>query len=118
MLSIVLGEHLAGRLYSPPIGPAGYQRSLAHDRRPYETSDGHICVLVYNDKHWRSFFHAIGQSEVFDQDDRFSTQGKRLENIDHVYGYLSQVFRTRSTSEWLALLEQEDIPAARMYNVE
>ncbi|MBQ0921542.1 CoA transferase [Hydrogenophaga aromaticivorans] len=116
MLSIVLGEHLAGHLYRPSTGPSGYQRSLARDRRPYETSDGHICVLVYNDKHWRSFFDAIGKSEVFAQDVRFSSQGKRLEHIDHVYGFLGEIFRTRSTGEWLALLEHADIPAARMYS--
>lgn len=118
MLSIVLGEHLAGHLYSPPTAPTGYQRSLAHDRRPYETSDGHICVLVYNDKHWRSFFEVIGQPKIFAQDARFGSQGTRLENIDHVYGFLGEIFRTRSTSEWLALLERADIPAARMYSIE
>lgn len=86
--------------------------SLARDRRPYETRDGHICVLVYNDKHWRSFFEAIGQPEVFAQDARFGSQGKRLENIDHVYGFFGEIFRTRSTSE------RADIPAARMYSIE
>jgi len=118
MLSIVLGEHLAGKLYAPPVGPSGYQRSLARDRRPYETSDGHICVLVYNDKHWRSFFEAVGQPEVFARDERFGSQGMRLKHIDHVYGYLGDIFRTRSTAEWLALLAHADIPAARMYSID
>ncbi|BFO03030.1 CoA transferase [Pseudomonas guariconensis] len=118
MLSIVLGEHMAGRLYEPATAPAGYQRSLARDRRPYETADGHICVLVYNDKHWRSFFAAIGQSEVFEKDVRFSSQGIRLDNIEYVYGFLSDIFRTRSTEEWLMLLEAADIPCARMYSIE
>ncbi len=118
MLSIVLGEHLAGELYTPAAAPAGYQRSLARDRRPYETSDGHICVLVYNDKHWRSFFEAIGRPEVFEQDKRFGSQGMRLTHIDHVYGFLGEIFRTRGTAEWLALLERADIPAARMYSID
>ena len=118
MLSIVLGEHLAGRLYEPATAPAGYQRSLARDRRPYETSDGHLCVLVYNDKHWRNFFAAIGQPEVFQDDARFGSQGARLEHIDHVYGFLGDIFRTRSTEDWLTLLEAADIPCARMYSIE
>jgi crotonobetainyl-CoA:carnitine CoA-transferase CaiB-like acyl-CoA transferase len=118
MVSIVLGEHLAGHLYSPSIAPTGYQRSLARDRRPYETKDGFICVLVYNDKQWRSFFDAIGQPDTFAQDARFSSQGARLAHIEHVYGFLGQVMRTRSTEEWLALLERSDIPAARMYSID
>ncbi len=118
MLSLVLGEHLAGHLFVPPIGSPGYQRSLAHDRRPYRTLDGHICILVYNDKHWRHFFEAIGRPEVFHDDERFRTQGKRLEHIDFVYGYLSRVIETRSTAYWLELFERADIPAARMYSLD
>ena len=118
MLSIMLGEHLAGSQFIPPVGPVGYQRSLAHDRRPYQTSDGYICTLVYNDKHWRSFFDAIGRPDVFRDDSRFHSQNQRLENINYVYGYLSEVIRTRSTDEWLAVFAEADLPAARMYGID
>jgi crotonobetainyl-CoA:carnitine CoA-transferase CaiB-like acyl-CoA transferase len=118
ILSIVLGEHLAGRQFVPPVGPSGYQRSLARDRRPYRTSDGFICVMVYNDKQWRHFFQAIGRPEVFDTDARFASQNQRLVNIDHVYGYLAEVLATRTTAEWLELFERTDIPAARMYGID
>jgi crotonobetainyl-CoA:carnitine CoA-transferase CaiB-like acyl-CoA transferase len=118
MLSLVLGEHLAGRQFEPAVGPAGYQRSLARDRRPYRTRDGWLCVMVYNDKQWRSFFAAIGRGAQFDADSRFHTQNSRLTNIDHVYGFLSDVLATRSSGEWLQLFERADIPAARMYDVE
>jgi crotonobetainyl-CoA:carnitine CoA-transferase CaiB-like acyl-CoA transferase len=118
MLSVVLGEHLAGHQFIPPVGPTGYQRSLAHDRRPYQTSDGYICTLVYNDKHWRSFFDAIGRPEVFEGDPRFGSQNLRLENIDFVYGYLSTILKTGSTEHWLALFEKADLPAARMYSID
>jgi crotonobetainyl-CoA:carnitine CoA-transferase CaiB-like acyl-CoA transferase len=118
MVSVVLGEHLAGRMFVPSSAPAGYQRSLARDRRPYETRDGYICVLVYNDKQWRNFFAAIGRNDVPAQDARFKSQNSRLTNIDHVYGFLSEVLKTRSTDEWLALFAEADIPASRMYGVE
>lgn len=35
LLSVVLGEHLVGMLFEPPLGPAGYKRSLSPDRRPH-----------------------------------------------------------------------------------
>ena len=38
LASVVLSEHLAGHMFEPPIDKAGYQRSLAHDRRPYPDS--------------------------------------------------------------------------------
>src|SRR5581483_2384557 len=57
----VLGDHSAGLTYDPPLGGPAYARLLA--RRPYATRDGYLCVLVYNDKQWRSFFEAIGRPE-------------------------------------------------------
>lgn len=118
LLSVVLGEHLAGELFRPPIGPAGYQRSLSPNRRPYKTTDGHICVLIYTDKHWRKFFEAIGEHDLFETDQRFSSQGLRAANIDAVYAALSDILATRGTDEWLALFEVADIPAARMYSID
>jgi crotonobetainyl-CoA:carnitine CoA-transferase CaiB-like acyl-CoA transferase len=117
MLSLVMGEHLAGHLFQPPTAPYGYQRSLAYDRRPYETSDGYICVLVYNDKHWCSFFNVIGKPDIFKTDHRFQSQGARLENIAYVYGFLSDTLKARTTAEWLQLLEHADVPASRMYEI-
>jgi crotonobetainyl-CoA:carnitine CoA-transferase CaiB-like acyl-CoA transferase len=118
LLSIVLGEHLAGGAFEPSLGDVGYQRSLAHNRRPHRTLDGYICTLVYTDKHWRSFFAVIGQPEVFDQDARFSSQGARLKHIEEVYGYLAGVLATRTTVDWLDALTAADIPAARMNSLE
>jgi crotonobetainyl-CoA:carnitine CoA-transferase CaiB-like acyl-CoA transferase len=117
-LSVVLGEHLAGRMFDPPLGEVGYQRSLARDRRPYPTSDGYICALIYTDKHWRRFFDAIGKSEIFERDARFSTHGARVRHIGEVYGFLRDVLVTRTTAEWLSLFGKADIPAARMLSIE
>ena len=117
LLSVVLGEHLVGMLFEPPLGPAGYKRSLSPDRRPYRTQDGHICTLIYNDKHWRSFFSAIGDPDRFEADPRFSSQGARLQHIDDVYGYLATILEKRRTQEWMELFERHDIPAAPMYSV-
>lgn len=118
MLSVVLGEHLAGKVFDPPQGPVGYQRSLTRDRRPYRTKDGYVCTLIYTDKHWKSFFDAIGERETFHNDARFASQGARLTHIDEVYAYLSGVIATRTTQEWLDLLGRADIPAARMYSID
>jgi crotonobetainyl-CoA:carnitine CoA-transferase CaiB-like acyl-CoA transferase len=34
MAQFVLGDHMAGRSFEPPIGPSGYSRLLSRDRRP------------------------------------------------------------------------------------
>lgn len=106
----VLADHLAGASFEPPLGPAGYDRLLSTHRRPYRTADGHLCVLIYNDKHWRAFFTAIGKPEMFEQDPRFSTQRNRSLNIHEVYGFVASVMPARTTAEWRQLLDAIDIP--------
>jgi crotonobetainyl-CoA:carnitine CoA-transferase CaiB-like acyl-CoA transferase len=118
LLSIVLGEHLAGSMFEPTLGPPGYQRSLAHNRRPHRTLDGYLCTLVYTDKHWRSFFDVIGQQQIFEIDARFSSQNERLKHIDEVYSYLAGVLATRTTTEWIAAFTNADIPVARMNSLD
>jgi len=101
---------MAGKTFEPAEGDAGYDRLLSPDRRPYETADGYLCVLIYNDKHWREFFSAIGKPEQFYNDARFSTQRNRSRNIRAVYAWVGSVMRTRTTAQWQALLDKADIP--------
>jgi crotonobetainyl-CoA:carnitine CoA-transferase CaiB-like acyl-CoA transferase len=110
MTQFVLGDHMAGLSFDPPRGEPGYARLLTSHRRPYQTSDGHLCVLIYNDKHWKAFFNAIGQAERFAQDPRFSTHTARAAHIDAIYAEVAQIMRTRSTADWRALLLAADIP--------
>lgn len=110
MVQFVLGDHLAGLSFEPPNGDPGYARLLTAHRRPYRTQDGHLCVLIYNDKHWKAFFSAIGQAERFESDPRFSSHTRRAEHIDAVYAWVAELMRTRTTAEWQALLQAADIP--------
>lgn len=118
LVSIVLAEHLAGKLFDPPQGPIGYQRSLTPQRRPYKTLDGYICTMVYSDKHWKAFLTAIGQPEKFENDPKFSTHPARHAHIGEVYSFLANVLATHTTAHWLELFREGDIPAAPMYSID
>jgi crotonobetainyl-CoA:carnitine CoA-transferase CaiB-like acyl-CoA transferase len=106
----VLADHLAGETFQSALGPAGYDRLISQNRRPYPTADGYLCVLIYNDKQWRRFLDAIGQPELFEQDPRFSSQSSRSHHIHEVYGFVGEVMKTRTTQEWVELLQKLDIP--------
>jgi crotonobetainyl-CoA:carnitine CoA-transferase CaiB-like acyl-CoA transferase len=110
----VLGDHLAGMSYEPPIGGTGYAR-LA-ERRPYATQDGWLIVLVYNDAQWRRFLPAIGRPDLV-ADPRFASHGQRAQHIDEVYDFLAGVLATRTSAEWLALLQSIDVPVGPMNTV-
>lgn len=111
----VLGDHSAGLTFDPPSGDTGYARLLA--RRPYRTKDGYLCILVYNDKQWRSFADAIGQPGLM-QDPRFATQADRARHISEIYAYLAGLITTRTTADWMTLMEKADIPVAPVNAVE
>ncbi|MET0867643.1 MAG: CoA transferase [Pseudorhodoplanes sp.] len=112
----LLGDHLSGLTFDPPEGPQYYARLVSKHRRPYATSDGHVCALVYTDIHWRNFFRAIGREEMM-ADPRFATHGARADHIDEVYAFVSDTLKTRTTADWLSILESNDIPAAPMNDV-
>ena len=118
MAQFVLGDHLGGRTFEPPLGGTGYARLLAKERRPYATKDGYICALVYNDKQWKSFFALIGRPEVLESDPRFADLGSRAEHIDELYRLVAETLATRTTAEWLVALDQADIPAMPMHTLD
>ena len=117
MAEFVLIDHLGGLTYDPPLDGGGYSRLLSRHRRPYQTRDGHICALIYNDKQWRSFFESIGRPELLN-DPRFASHAARLKRIDEIYEEVGHIFLERTTAEWRDLLERADIPVMPMHTLE
>jgi len=108
MASFMLVEHANGAIFDPPLGPAIYPRTVAPNRRPYRTSDGHVAALIYNDKHWNAFIASV--QPAWNCAD-FATLALRAKQIDKVYGLLAQTMLERTTAEWLKLFAELEIPA-------
>jgi len=117
LLQTVLGEHMGGFTFEPQVGEGGYTRMLSKHRRPYETKDGYVCVLIYNDKHWKAFFEMIGRQDM-SLDPRFASPEGRSQNYDAVYGFVADEVTRRTTAEWLEAFERADIPVQRMNSLE
>ncbi len=107
-------ENLYGLTFDPPTGRAAYTRSINPRRRPYRTKDGYIAILPYRDEEWEVFFRLGGRKGVF-EDERFRTYEKRTEHIGELYAIIEEVALTKTTTEWLDVLERENIPVMR-YN--
>lgn len=108
MASFMLVEHANGAMFDPPLGPAVYPRTVAPNRRPYATKDGHVAALIYNDKHWKAFIDAV--RPAWDTPE-YATLALRAKQIDTVYGLVAQTMLERTTAEWLALFAELEIPA-------
>lgn len=115
---LVLGDHMGGRTFDPPVAPPGYPRLLAADRRPYKTSDGYICVLIYNNKEWETFFRAVGREQQFAADPRLSDHAVRTKHYAEVYKIVADILTTKTTAEWLSLLSTHDIPCTPLHDLD
>jgi crotonobetainyl-CoA:carnitine CoA-transferase CaiB-like acyl-CoA transferase len=118
MTKFFLNDHMSGLTYDPSLDRGGYPRQLSKDRRPYQTSDGYICALIYNNKHWENFFRAIGREETLKTDPRFASVTSRTQHVNEIYAEIAELFKTRTTAAWTKLLDDADIPVTPMHNLE
>jgi crotonobetainyl-CoA:carnitine CoA-transferase CaiB-like acyl-CoA transferase len=73
---------------------------------PYETfttKDGDIVIAVGNDQTWQKFCPAIGLPELA-ADPRFTSNKDRMEHYDAMRPLIDAAFRTRTSAEWMAIL--------------
>ncbi len=118
MTQFVLADHMGGGAFVPPAGPMGYRRLLSRTRGPYATRDGHLSLVVYTDRHWRSFTQLVGCPDLLDVDPRFLSQESRTLHAEDVGRFLAGHLPARSNREWLDVLHRIDIPACPVNAIE
>jgi crotonobetainyl-CoA:carnitine CoA-transferase CaiB-like acyl-CoA transferase len=77
--------------------------------QPFRTADGDVIIACGNDNLYRKFCAAAGCPELA-EDPRFASNGKRVENRAELTRLLAEVFRKRSTRDWVELLEAAGVP--------
>ncbi len=86
---------------------------------PYETFstiDGEIVVAVGNDEIWRRFCPALGVPELA-VDARFSTNRHRMANYDAMRPPIDRAFRTKTSAEWVAILNAAGVANGEVRNI-
>lgn len=117
MVHFVMGEHLWGMSFDPPIGGPGYTRLMSQERRPYPTKDGYIAILPYLDAHWVTFCNTVERPDLL-ADPRFRTLADRVRNIDATYSETAKIMATRTTREWLDLFAKTSVPTIVVNSLE
>jgi len=86
---------------------------------PYETfrtADGWLVLAVGNDRQWRRFCEAVERGDLL-QDTRWTTNSDRVRNREPLVAVLQELFLGQTVGEWLALLEEHDVPAGPVNSV-
>jgi len=84
--------------------------------QPFRTRDGDIIVACGNDNLYRKLCEAAGCGALA-TDERFATNGKRVENREELTRLLQDVFSGRTTREWIEILEAAGVPNGPINNV-
>ena len=82
----------------------------------FETADGWISVGAANQANWLRLTGLIGRDDL-KTDDRFMTNDLRMANRRQLEDELTATFHTRTTAEWLELLERGGFPAGPILDV-
>jgi formyl-CoA transferase len=79
---------------------------------PYQTfdsADGSMLLAIGNDGQFARFCDAADQRQ-WAQDARFASNSLRVQNREALIALMQPVTRTRSTAQWVALLEDKAVP--------
>jgi formyl-CoA transferase len=82
----------------------------------FRTRDGDIILACGNDNLFRKFCEVADCRHLAD-DPRFATNDRRVENRAALTSLLAEIFRTRTTREWVEALEAAGVPNGPINNI-
>lgn len=97
-------------------GPMGSAHPLSAPYQAFATADGWIVIGASNQSNWLRLTQVLGAPELAD-DPRFRENADRMRHLAELEAELSRHFRTRTSAEWLALLEQAGVPAGPVHEI-
>jgi crotonobetainyl-CoA:carnitine CoA-transferase CaiB-like acyl-CoA transferase len=82
----------------------------------FETQDGAMLLAVGNDGQFARFCEAVEHSE-WALDARFATNTLRVKNREALIPQMQALTRTRTTSQWVTLLEDKAVPCGPINDI-
>ncbi len=83
----------------------------------FPTQDGYMVMAAPEENFWKKFCEAIGSPDL-PKDERFKDNASRTQNHAQLEEILNQITRTRKTSDWVALMEKNDIPCGPVNSID
>jgi crotonobetainyl-CoA:carnitine CoA-transferase CaiB-like acyl-CoA transferase len=86
---------------------------------PYETfrtADGELAIAVASERQWPRLCEAIGLPALA-ADPRFATNGDRVERRAELRPIIAQRLATRSSADWLAVLDAAEVPVGPINDI-
>jgi crotonobetainyl-CoA:carnitine CoA-transferase CaiB-like acyl-CoA transferase len=108
-----VGTWAASRGYTPPRRPKSAHPSIVPFQN-FETADGWIVVACPKEKFWTLLCEAIERPGLAEEFPTFADRDRRRDELGPI---LDEVFRARTSAEWLALLGAAGVPSSAVNDV-
>ncbi|MEF8688767.1 UNVERIFIED_CONTAM: CoA transferase [Comamonas sp. A-3] len=82
----------------------------------FRTQDGAMMLAIGNNGQFQRFCEATGQIELA-RDARFATNTLRVQHRDALVLLMDAITQTRTTAEWIMLLEDKAVPCGPINNI-
>ncbi|EFL87540.1 CaiB/BaiF CoA-transferase family protein [Ahrensia sp. R2A130] len=82
-----------------------------------ETSDGHVNLGVGGDGQWQAFCDAIDRPDL-KADETYATMSGRTEKRDEIWAILRPIFATKTSADWITLLDKHSVPVGPIYRMD
>jgi crotonobetainyl-CoA:carnitine CoA-transferase CaiB-like acyl-CoA transferase len=112
--AFVLPDVLGARAFGEPPATAVASQGLY---RAWETADGHVVVVVIEDRQFEAVCRAIGRDDLVG-DARYATLLGRLSNAPELFGMLETELRRWKTSELVERARQFGAPLAAVNGID
>jgi len=83
----------------------------------FRSADGYLNVAGPSGRLWHRLCAVLGHEELTD-DPRFTSAAKRSEHRDALNALLSQSLATKTTAEWVELLNEAGVPAGPVLSID
>jgi crotonobetainyl-CoA:carnitine CoA-transferase CaiB-like acyl-CoA transferase len=97
--------------------PPGSAHDYSVPWQAFATSDGYIVVATRQEAFWRKLCTILDHPDLA-ADPRFDGNANRVKNRAVLVPLLEEIFRTRTSADWLRRLRDADVPAAPVNNVD
>ncbi|MUL41741.1 CoA transferase [Streptomonospora sp. PA3] len=90
--------------------PTGTRHRRSTPYQAYRTADGYVTIGANNDRLWRRLVLDALERPAWLEDERFATLTARMEHIDELQEEIEEVTATRTTAEWIKILDRAGVP--------
>jgi len=98
-------------------GQAGNDHPYSTPMGVFETADGFINIGVGGDGQWRALCVALDRPDLGEAPE-YATLELRFRNRSKLTALLAEIFKTKTSAQWLTKLEQESVPAGPIYKLD